>query len=82
MLHCSKEDMELFLELATSDLQSIMKSLKESNVSQNVLTPGLEIDSIEKYLWILHKKFNFATTTKVKVSCFQSLKPTLRHSQK
>ncbi len=32
MLHSSKEDMELFWELATSDLPSIMKSLNESIV--------------------------------------------------
>jgi hypothetical protein len=76
MLHCSKEDMELFWELATSDLPSIMKSLNESNVPK-IFLPGLDIDSIEKCLTILCKKFNFATTTKVKVSPFQSLKPTL-----
>jgi hypothetical protein len=77
MLHCRKEDVELFGELATPDLPSIMKSLNESHVPKKVFTLGLEIDSIEKCLWILCKKLNFATTTKVKVSCFQSLKPTL-----
>ncbi len=44
---------------------------------KKVFTTGLEIDSIEKCLWILCKKFIFATTTKVKVSYFQSLKHTL-----
>jgi hypothetical protein len=56
MLHCSKEDMKLFLELATSDLLSIMKSLNESNVPKEVFKPGLKIYLIEKCLWILHKK--------------------------
>ncbi len=69
--------MELFGELATSDLPSIMKSLNESYVPKKVFTPVLEFDLIEKCLWTLCKKFNFATITKVKVSSFQSLKPTL-----
>jgi hypothetical protein len=51
--------------------------LNESNISKKVFTPGLEIDSIEKCPWILCKKFNFATKTKVKVTRFQSLKSTL-----
>ncbi len=77
LLHCSKEDMELFWGTAYINLPSIMKSLNESNVPKTVFTPGFEVDSIEKCLWILCKKFNFATTTKVKVTCFQTLEPTL-----
>jgi hypothetical protein len=64
MLHCSKEYMELFWELATSDLSLIMKSLNESNVPKKDFKTGLGIDLIEKCPWILCKKFNFATTTK------------------
>jgi hypothetical protein len=48
MLHCSKDDMELFWELATSVSLLIMESLNESNVLKKVFTPGLDIDSIEK----------------------------------
>jgi hypothetical protein len=77
MLHCSKEDMKIVWELATSDLLSIMKSFNELNVPMKVFKPGLEIDSIEECLWILCKKFNFATMTKVKVDCFKSLKQSL-----
>ncbi len=44
--------------LATSDLPSIMKSLNESNAPKIVLTPGLEIDLIEKCLWTLYEKFS------------------------
>jgi hypothetical protein len=69
--------MELFWEQPTPDLPSIMKSLNETNVSKKVYTPGLEIDSIEKCLRFFCKKFNFATTIKVKVTRFQSLKSTL-----
>jgi len=36
------------------------------------------IDSIEKCLWILRKKFNFTTTSKLRVSEFQSLKLSLK----
>jgi hypothetical protein len=77
MFHCSKKDMKLLWELATSDLSSIMKSLNESNVPKKVFKPGLEIDSIEKCLWIHGKKSNFATTTKLKVNCFKPLTPSL-----
>jgi hypothetical protein len=78
MLHCSKEDMKLFWELSTSDLPLIMMPFNKSNVPKKVFSPYLEIDLIEKCLWILHKKFNFATTTtKVNVDCFKSLKPSL-----
>jgi hypothetical protein len=62
MLHFSPEEMILFWESATSDLFTLMKSLNESFVSKAVLKPSLEINSIQKCLWILHKKFNFQTT--------------------
>ncbi len=54
-----------------------MKSLNESIVPKKVFKQGFEIDSIKKCLWILCKQVNFATTTKVKVDCFWSWKPTL-----
>jgi hypothetical protein len=78
MLNCSKDNMELFWELGTSDLPSIMKSLNELN-PKKVFKAGLEIDLIEKCLWILCKKFNFATTTKVKVDCFRQWKEAFSH---
>ncbi len=37
-----------------------------------------EVDSIEKSLWILRKKFNFATTSKLKLSCFKCVKQSLK----
>ena len=37
MLHCSTEDMNLFWELATSNLSLIMMSLNELNVPKKVL---------------------------------------------
>jgi hypothetical protein len=55
MLHFSKEDMELFWEMVTTDLPSIIKSLNESIVPKKVFKPGFEIDLLEKCLWILCK---------------------------
>jgi hypothetical protein len=59
MLHFLPEDMNIFWELATSDLFALMKSLNESLVPKAVLTPSLGIDLIQNCLWILCKKFKF-----------------------
>ncbi len=59
-----------FGELATSDLFALMKSLNETFVPRAVLSPSLGIDSIQKCLWILHKKFKFQTTKKLTTSIF------------
>ncbi len=70
MLHILPEDMILGGELATSDLFTLMKSLNESFVPKAVLTPSLEINSIQKCLWILRKKFKFQTTQNITTSIF------------
>ncbi len=70
MLHFSPEDMKNFGELVTSDLFTLIKSWNESYVPKVVLTPSLEIDSIQKCLWILRKKFNFQTTKKLNYKHF------------
>jgi hypothetical protein len=62
MLHFLPEDINIFWELATSDLITLMKSLNESYVLRAVLTPSLGSNSIQKCLWILRKKYNFQTT--------------------
>ncbi len=67
----------LFWELATSDLITLMKSLNESFVPKAVLKPSLGINSIQKCLWILRKKFNFQTTKKINYKHFQCLKQSL-----
>ncbi len=74
MFHFSPEDMNIFWELATSDLFTLMKSLNESFVPKAVLTPSLEIDLIQNCLWILCKKFKFQTTKKINYKHFQCLK--------
>ncbi len=78
MLHFLTEDMNIFWELATSDLLTLMKSLNESYVPKSVLKPSLGIDSIQKCLWILFKKFNFQTTTKLNIKYFKCLKHSLK----
>ncbi len=70
--------MNIFWELATSDLITLMKSLNESFVPKAVLTPSLGIDSIQKCLWILRKKFKFQTTKKINYKHFQCLKQLLK----
>ncbi len=70
MLHLLPEDMKFLGELATSDLFTLMKSLNESLVPKAVLTPSLEIDSIQKCLWILCKKFKFQTTKNLTANIF------------
>ncbi len=78
MLHFSPEDMNFFWELATSDLFTLLKSLNKSFVPKAVLTTSLEIDSIQKCLWILRKKFKFQTTIFFNYKHFQCLKQSLK----
>jgi hypothetical protein len=78
VLHCSLEDMTCFWNLATSPLHSIQKSLNEDQLPRAIMSNNFRIDSIEKCLWILRKKFNFATTSKLRISEFQSLKLSLK----
>ncbi len=77
-LHFLPEDMNIFGELATSDLVTLMKSLNESYVPKAVLKPSLGIDLIQKCLWILCKKFKFQTTKKLNYKHFQCLKCLLK----
>jgi hypothetical protein len=77
VLHCSPADMTSFWNLATSPLHYIQQSLNEVQVPKAVIGASFGIDSIEKCLWILRKKFNFATTSKLRLSEFQSLKLSL-----
>jgi hypothetical protein len=78
MMHFSSEDMNNFWELDTSDLNTLMKLLNKSFVPKAVLIPSLGIDSIQKCLWILHKKFKFQTTKKINYTHFQFLKQSLK----
>jgi hypothetical protein len=55
-----------------------MKLLNQTSVPKAVLKPSLEIDLIQKCLWILCKKFNFQTTKKINFKQFQCWKQSLK----
>jgi hypothetical protein len=55
-----------------------MKSLNETKVSKAVLKPSLEINLIQKCLWILRKKFNFQITKIINYTHFWCLKQSLK----
>ncbi len=78
MLHFSPEEMNIFWELATSDLFALMKLLNETFVPRAVLSLSLGIDLIRKCLWILRKKFKFQTIKKINKKHFQCLKQSLK----
>jgi hypothetical protein len=77
ILHCSNHDMDLFGNIVTSPLHSILQALDESFVPKAVQNFGGEWDSIKKSLWILCKKFKFDTTSQCWTSLFQNLKQTI-----
>ncbi len=78
MLHFLPEEMNIFWELATSDLFTLMKSLNETFDPRAVLSPSLGINLIQKCLWILRKKFKFQTTKIINYKHFQCLKQSLK----
>jgi hypothetical protein len=82
MLHCLRDKLDTFLEMATMSVQETQFALKDllykKKVPNGVIKGNLEVDSIKKSLWILQKKFNFATTLKLKLSCFRCVKQSLK----
>ncbi len=82
MLHCSRAKLDSFWEMATMSVQETQFALKDllndKKVPNGVIKGNLEVDLIEKCLWILRKKFHFATTSKLKLSCFQCTKQSLK----
>ncbi len=63
MLHCSRDELDTFWEMATMSVQETQFVLKDllnnKTVPNGVIKGNLEADSIEKCLWILQKKFHF-----------------------
>ncbi len=82
MLHCLRDKLDTFWDMATMSVQETQLALKDllnnNKVPNGVIKGNSEVDSIEKSLWILRKKFNFATTSKLKLSCFQCVKQSLK----
>jgi hypothetical protein len=49
--------------MSVQETQFVLKDMLNNKKGPNgVIKGNLEVDSIEKCLWILQKKFNFATT--------------------
>ncbi len=76
MFQYSAEDMSTLWELATSPLFLLKSHLKEDSVPKAASCKGTGNVFIQKCLWILRKKFNFATTTNIELNIFHSLKMT------
>jgi hypothetical protein len=65
--------------MSVQETQFVLKDLlNNKKVPNGVIKENLEVDSIEKCLWILRKKFSFATTLSLKLSCFQCVKQSLK----
>jgi hypothetical protein len=69
MLQCSKEQIDLFWQLANSPVEYLVKSLCHELPKKIKNSP----DSIEKCLWILRDKFKFTTTKKLNLNRLTSL---------
>ncbi len=82
MLHCLRDELDSFWEMATMSVQETQFDLKDmlndKKVPNGVIKGNLEVDSIEKCLWILQKKFHFATTKPLKTTSFQCVKQSLK----
>jgi hypothetical protein len=55
ILHDFKHDMDQFWIIVTSSVHLIPQALGESSVPKAVVKFGVQCDSIQKSLWILHK---------------------------
>ncbi len=57
MLHCLRDELDTFWEMAAMSVQETQFALKdllhEKKVPNGVIKRNLEVDSIEKSLWIL-----------------------------
>jgi hypothetical protein len=71
---CSEEDIKVFWDIVCNQsMQSVYGKLVETIVLKLVYKKDGGVDSIEKSLWVLCKKINFVTTTRMKESSFQNL---------
>jgi len=61
MLQCSKEQLDVFWQLANSDVEDLVNFFCQE-LPKNITN---SLDSIKKCLWILRQKFKFTTTKKL-----------------
>ncbi len=73
VLHCPKNELKQFWDIVQSPVHLILQTLGESSVPKAVVKSGGECDSIQKSLWILHKKIKFSTTSAFRIECFKNL---------
>ena len=72
--HCPEDEVKQFWDIVQSPVHLIPQTLGESSVPKAVLESGGECDSIQKSLWILHKKIKFSTTSAFQIECFKNFK--------
>ena len=72
MLQCSKDQLDLFWQLANCDVEDLVTQLRQE-LPKNVKNCD---DSIEKCVWILRQKFKFTTTKKLNLTKLSSLTKT------
>jgi hypothetical protein len=77
MLRLSEHDVSMFWDLVTASLHSISERLRDV-VPKIVCNHFSQVNSIQKWLWILRKQFKFISTNKMKLSYFTSIKNTLQ----
>ena len=78
VVNCSDDDMKFFWSIVCDQsMQSVCEILQVMSVPKIVCKTGGGVDSIGKSLWILHEKFKFHTTTRMKESSFQNLQNTM-----
>ncbi len=74
MLHCSRAKLNSLWEIATMSVQETQFALKDllndKKVPDGVIKGNLEVDSIEKSLWILQKKFHFCNNINIEAILF------------
>ncbi len=70
MLHCLRDELDTFWEMATMSVFALKDLLDDKKVPNSVIKGNLEVDSIEKCLWILQKKFHFCNNIKIEAILF------------
>ncbi len=73
VLHCSENEVKQFWDIVQILVHLILQTLGESSVPKAVLKSGGECGSIQKSMWILHKKFKFSITSLFQIECFKNL---------
>jgi hypothetical protein len=74
VLHCPEDEVKQFWNIVQSPVHLILQTLGESSVPKAVLKSGGKCDSIQKILWILHKKISAALQVRSKLNTLKTCK--------